>query len=490
LYNAYKDCRKRKRGALNTQKFEFESADNIYDLACEIQKGKYLPSRSVCFITHQPKLREIFAADFRDRIIHHLVVRELEKIYEPAFIFDSCASRPGKGIHFAVKRLQSFMMKTTKSCKIPGFYLQLDIRSFFMSIDKNILFNIIEKKLYNKKMENADALLYLLHKIIFHDCSKNFLFRGDNVNDLNKIPPHKSLFKIPENKGLPIGNLTSQFFANVYLNELDQFVKTNLKCRFYIRYVDDFVLLSQSEQHLLYFKEKIEFFLKEKLSLEIKNPIKTGRVSEGIDFLGYITRPKYILVRRRILNNLKYKLVLFENKLVKIKKIKNAAAFVYFSRPDLVKELKQTLSSYLGHFRHADSFNLVNSVFQKNDWLNKFLYLKNYRVFDKFKYKGNFRSLDLQFDFFRQRLEGFILFIKVGKYYELYNDDAFFAQKALGLKKINTKKNFENQSGFPVWRQKEIFNKIFMMKRNFAIIEQEETGKYVKNRYVKMFFEF
>jgi len=140
VYHAYMDCRKGKRGTINAIQFEFNMIDHLFQLALDIQKGAYWLSRSVCFVTTSPKLREVFAADFRDRIVHHLIVRKLEPIWERAFIYDSHASRSGKGIHLAIKRLQKFMLKASLNRKRKAYYLQLDIRSFFMSIDKNILF--------------------------------------------------------------------------------------------------------------------------------------------------------------------------------------------------------------------------------------------------------------------------------------------------------------------------------------------------------------
>ncbi|MDA3896746.1 MAG: reverse transcriptase domain-containing protein [Desulfobacteraceae bacterium] len=213
VYEAYLDCRRRKRGTVNALRFEFDLLNRLTALALDLQKGTYQPSRSVCFIVRSPKFREIFASDFRDRIVHHLVVRELEKYWEPRFIFDSYACRKDKGIHAAVKRLQGFMLKATFSGKKTAYFLQLDIRSFFMSIDKYILFSIFQDS------GVPDVMGDLLQRIIFHDCTQNYYFRGDR-RMMAQIPPHKSLFKVGADKGLPIGNLTSQFFANVYLNEL------------------------------------------------------------------------------------------------------------------------------------------------------------------------------------------------------------------------------------------------------------------------------
>ena len=304
VFNAYLDCRKRKRGTINAIKFEFDLMDQLFELALHLQQGVYRPSSSVCFITATPKLREIFAADFRDRVVHHLLVRKLEEIWEPRFIHDSYASRRGKGTHTAIVRLRQFMTKATKNGRRPAYFLQLDIRSFFVSIDKGILFGIFEERLKTVEQVEADVLLYLLHAVIFHDCVAGHRFRG-NPAVIDALPEHKTLFKAPKGKGLPIGNLTSQFFANVYLNELDQFVKHVLKCRYYLRYVDDFILVSESHRQLLLWQEKIEGYLKHRLDLSLKSGWGIKRVSDGADFLGYIVRQDYVLVRRRVVNNLK-----------------------------------------------------------------------------------------------------------------------------------------------------------------------------------------
>jgi RNA-directed DNA polymerase len=278
VYRAYLDCRKRKRGTINGIRFEFESLDNLFDLALGLQQGTYRPTRSVCFVTTTPKLREIFAADFKDRVVHHLLVRELEKIWEPCLIHDSYASRKGKGTHGAVKRLREFMLKITKNGKVPAWMVQLDIRSFFMSIDKDLLFQIFENRLLRQKDPQSFAMLYLLHRIIYHSCSRDYVFRG-NPAVLAKVPEHKSLIKIEENKGLPIGNLTSQFFANVYLNGLDLFIKKQLKCRYYVRYVDDFVLLSGKREELEQWVMRISSFLKESFALSDHKSVFSGQDS-------------------------------------------------------------------------------------------------------------------------------------------------------------------------------------------------------------------
>ena len=482
VYKAYLDCRRRKRGTINALKFEYKLLDNLFSLASDLQKGAYQPSRSVCFVTQSPKLREIFAADFRDRVVHHLVVRELEKFWEPRFIHDSYACRVGKGIHGAVERLQGFMCKATKSQKQAAFFLQLDIRSFFTSIDKDILFLIFRQRI------ESEVLLQLLFKIIFHDCTEDYVFKG-NRQMLKKIPTQKSLFGSGKDKGLPIGNLTSQFFANVYLNELDQFVKHHLRCRFYLRYVDDFILVDSSPDQLLAWREQIERFLKERLSLELKERSSIRRVSEGADFLGYIVRPGYILARRRVVNNLKLKLAYFQEKVIHEFCIKGGAIWRISLEPELVGELRQVIASYLGHFQHANTFNLVSSLFKKNNWLKEIFFLNNGKIVERLKYRGVFRSLKAQIRFYRDRLKGYLLFFQVGKYIELYERDALLVSERLGLKVSKGLRGKTEFVGFPKYMTEHFIRKTLSLGYNLALIAEGAVGRYVRERYVRELYE-
>ena len=172
IYRAYKDCIKHKRNTLNALEFETDLIENICNLEEELESRTYRIGRSLCFLASSPKLREIFAADFRDRVVHHVLVRELEPLYEKKFIHDVYNNRKGKGIHGAMERAKSFM----RSVGDDGYYLQLDIKGFFYNLDKNILFKQMfsdiqkETTLINKK-----EMLYLLNKIIYHDPTKNYV---------------------------------------------------------------------------------------------------------------------------------------------------------------------------------------------------------------------------------------------------------------------------------------------------------------------------
>jgi hypothetical protein len=184
--------------------------------------------------------------------------------------------------------------------------------------------------------------LWLARTIIFHDCAHDVPPKIQSPAALfAKLPAEKSLFKISKGKGLPIGNLTSQFFANVYLNELDQFVKHKLKAHYYVRYVDDFVILSSSKRKLEIFRRKIGDFLQTKLNLKLHpQKQKISQIKNGIDFVGYFVKPDYILVRRRVVGEFKYRLTL--------------------QGLNPCRNWQQTESSYFAHFRWANSWRLRN----------------------------------------------------------------------------------------------------------------------------------
>lgn len=197
--------------------------------------------------------------------------------------------------------------------------------------------------------------MYLTKTIIFHDPTENFSKKGD-IDLFRQLPLQKSLFGVQENNGLPIGNLTSQFFANVYLNSLDHFVKRQLKVRYYYRYVDDLVLLSESPQKLFTWRAQIERFLQTELKLKLhKKKDRYGSVYQGIDFVGYVTKPSYILCRRRVVNNLKTKLYIFNQR------HKNGLA-----TKKEIERITKTINSYFGHLAQADCYRLRKNIYQKH----------------------------------------------------------------------------------------------------------------------------
>lgn len=307
LLIAYKDCRRNKTNTVNHLKFLENLESNLFALQQQLASRTYTPGRSIAFIVTTPKVREIFAAEFRDRVVHHLLYNYLAPYYEKQFIYDSWACRPKKGTHRAVHRVQSFMNTAQKLDSSQHYYLQMDVKSFFTSIDKAILYKIIANKINNKEV------LWLVKVIIFHDCARDIPPKlQSHPKTFRQLPPGKSLFKTPKGIGIPIGNLTSQFFANIYLNELDQYVKHHLKAKYYSRYVDDFVIVAKDAITLEQYRQQICSFLVQSLHLEA-HPKKQiiNNMHNGMDFLGYIIRPDYILVRKRVVVQWRRKMELY-----------------------------------------------------------------------------------------------------------------------------------------------------------------------------------
>ncbi len=350
---------------INAAKFELNFEVGLLELQRELIAHTYKPGRSICFVVSKPKLREIFAADFRDRIVHHVLVHALEPVWDPKFIYQSYACRHNKGAHRAIEDMKKYIRKVNNDKDNPAYYLQLDIQSFFVSLKKDILFELIERQVKNPE------ILWLARTIIFHNPVDNY-HRKSQMSLFNQIPPHKSLFKVIPGQGLPIGNLTSQFFANVYLNELDQFVKHKLKIKYYLRYVDDFVILSKDKEQLKVWRDEINNFLWERLKLNL-HPKKQvlQKVGNGINFVGFVVKPDYTLARRRVVRNMKQKLRYFNQ-------------FPTYSEVGLPNMLA-VVNSYYGQFKHSKSFGLRRKL-----WVKDFGKLQNY-----------FEPVDKNFSYFK-----------------------------------------------------------------------------------------
>ena len=359
LYRAYLDCRKTKRKTINALKFEWNMERNLFQLQKELAAKRYYPGRSICFVVKDPCPREIFAASFRDRVVHHLLVKEVEEIGEKSFIFDSFSCRKGKGTHLAVKRLKAFIRRATENYKREVFYLQLDISGFFMSIDHSILYSFFKEMIFkqNQSCQRERDLFWLARIIIFYRPTENYITKGD-LSLFKLIPSRKSLFHSSYGQGLPIGNYSSQFFANLYLNKFDHFIKRKLGSRYYLRYVDDFILLDKNSLKLKKQREEIKYFLKRNLKLKLSlkkqklQPLKTG-----VDFLGYFLGYGYILVRQKVVRR-------FKNRLRLIRVVLKEKVFKKKNKESLAREILAVINSYYGHFRHAFSFNLRKDIYE------------------------------------------------------------------------------------------------------------------------------
>ena len=464
LYRQYYHCRRNKRNTVNALRFEAEQEKNLIALREALIERTYQPRRSVCFFTSRPKLREILAADFRDRVVHHLLVDYLEKFWEPVFIHDSYACRKGKGVHSGVQRLQQFIRQVSANGSRSAWYLQLDIRNYFMTIDRNILFGMLSAGL------NDETALWLTRMLVYHDVTEHCHVRG--CPELQaRIPPHKTLFGAGPDKGLPIGNLNSQFFANVYLNRLDQFVKHELKCRYYLRYCDDFLLLDNDPDQLRAWKAQIEDYLQDKLALDLNPRQRLAPVSNGIDFLGYIVRRDYLLVRRRVVNNLKVKLRDYESRLVSEQ---HGVRCYQFNEP-LLDALSATVSSYLGHFKLANCWHLWQSLWARYSFLAQYFDFdaKQWKLVRKYSVPAGLRVVRQQYRYFRWRFPEDVLFFRVGRFFEFYDIGETPQLASLGLKKMGWNRRGARH-GFPARNLKQKLSKLLSQGDTVLLIGEKE----------------
>ena len=294
LVQAYYDCRRTKRNSASALAFEMDLEKNLIGLHDDLIAGTYRPGRSICFVVTRPKAREVWAAAFRDRVVHHLLYNRVAPRFYASFIADSCACIPGRGTLYAATRLEAKIRSASQNWSKPIFYLKCDLANFFVAIDKEVLRRQLAAKI------TEPWRLALAEQILMHDPREDYEVRSPAYL-FNRVPQHKRLTAQPARLGLPIGNLSSQFFANVYLDALDQFAKHQLGAKHYVRYVDDFVFLHESPQQLNAWLAEVEAFLP---SLGAKlNPTKTilQPVDRGVDFVGHIIKPWRRTTRKRSL---------------------------------------------------------------------------------------------------------------------------------------------------------------------------------------------
>ena len=300
------------------KEFWFHLEDNLFNLFSELKTDKYRHGSYESFFVKDPKSREIHKAKTKDRIVHQAIHQILVPIFEPTFIYNSYSSRKEKGCHKAVYKFEESVKRATKNNQYNYWIVKCDIKKFFNSIDHQILISLIEKKIKDK------LALKLIKEIL-------------------------SSFDLEQGKGLPLGNTTSQLFANIYLNELDKFVKENLKVKFYIRYNDDFVLIHQDKDYLEKNVFKIKEFLRNNLKLNLPEDKTIFRkYSWGTDFLGYVIHPNYVLPKKR---NRRRLIKIIQKKLNDF----NEGKIAYHS-------LLGTTNSYLGLLKHSNSYNLKQKI--------------------------------------------------------------------------------------------------------------------------------
>ena len=333
---AWKKARKGKTQKQYVIDFEKDIKNNLVLLRIELLLHSYRPKPLENFILRDPKTRIISVSDFRDRVVHHAICNIIEPLFDRTFIYDSYANRKRKGTLAAIKRLEAFQRKVSRNKtavkkfnKINvhrGFFLKADIKKYFDTVDHKILLEIIKRKIKDQE------LLFLLRKILANHESKE------------------------SGKGMPLGNLTSQFLANVYLNELDQFVKKQLKAKYYIRYVDDFIILHNDKYILSCYKEKLEKFLNDNLSLRLnQDKSKIEPLARGVQFLGFRTFYYHKILKKKNTRRIYHKVHSLEND--------------YHSRKISYDKLYDFLEGWCAYARNANTFrlrkNLLGQIEQK-----------------------------------------------------------------------------------------------------------------------------
>ena len=338
VFAAYYECRKHKRRTMNALLFEINLEENLIQLWQEINNGTYQVGKSVAFIVKHPVFREVFAANFRDRVVHHLVIRKLWSLINAALSPSSYSCRPGMGTLYGVKKVYEQMQICSSGFRKKYYVLRLDIRGFFMHIQHDKLYEMLAHLVQTGYHgTDKEILLKLMKQIIFTPVQENCSIKG-NKNDWKFLPVSKSLFHIGRSKGLPIGNLTSQIFANFYLYPLDRYISSQ-QGMFYGRYVDDMVLLHLSKKSLLNCKKEIEKILST-LGLKLharKTHLLHG--TQGFNFVGVYLLPHRIYIGRRLKSFFFSKLacLLHENNL---------------------QHILCVMNSYLGLMRHYHSYHL------------------------------------------------------------------------------------------------------------------------------------
>ena len=357
LFQAYFDARKNKRNTINALAFEKHFEANVFALCDEILENRYEPKPSICFIVDKPVKREIFAADFRDRVVHHFICNYISPVFEKIFINDSYSCRKGKGTHYGIKRIDHFIRSCSQNYTRDCYILKLDIKGYFMAMNKPLLYKKVKEELIKQKHKidfDLPLVLYLIEKTIFNDPRKNCIIKGRKT-DWAGLPESKSLIHAKRNCGLPIGNLTSQLFGNIYMNDFDHWVKRELGIKYYGRYVDDFVLAHPDKEHLTSLITTIRNYLVDTLNLTLHpDKIYLQHYSKGVQYLGAIIKPHRVYLANRTKGNF-YATIESQNLIARAHKPIKEEQGKFLS----------SMNSYLGIMKHYKSYKLRKNMIFK-----------------------------------------------------------------------------------------------------------------------------
>lgn len=336
LYQAYLEARKSKRYREDVLKFSANLEENLIEIQNELIWKMYKVGRYREFYVYEPKKRLIMALPFKDRVVQWAVYRVLNPLFNKTFTRHSYACRVGKGTHKAADTLQYWLRKADRSPK-KYYFLKMDISKYFYRVDHNIAMKILESKIKDKDT------LWLLEEIIKNDNVAFGLPLGMEPGD---CPKHMRLF----DKGMPIGNLTSQLLANIYLNELDQFCKHNLRVKRYIRYMDDFIILHHDKKYLHRLKMEVENFLNDKLELHLNKKTCIRPISLGVEFVGFRIWPTHRKLKKKSAKKMRRRLRYLRK--------------AYARGETTLEKINASVQSYLGVLKHCNSYSLQKSIFK------------------------------------------------------------------------------------------------------------------------------
>lgn len=332
LWLAYRRAAKGKRSTASVARFEFLVADRLVELQAELLAKTYRPGPYTHFTIHEPKRRKISAAPFRDRVVHHALCNVIEPLFEQRFIADSYANRVGKGTHKAIDRLQHFARRYR-------YVLRMDVVQHFPSLDHAILRQAIAEVIHDQEVLWLVDLILASGAGVLADEYTMVYFPGDD------------LLAVHRPRGLPIGNLTSQFWSNVYMTGLDHFVKKILRCRAYLRYVDDFALFSDSKAQLWQWKRAvIDYLATQRLTVH-ETSAQVQPVAAGIPWLGFVVYPTHRLLKQRNAVN-------FARRLRRNLDLYTAGSITF-------AELDASVKGWVNHVRYADTWGLRKTIFKR-----------------------------------------------------------------------------------------------------------------------------
>lgn len=336
-------------------RYEKHLRRNLIALCDELFERRYKAQPSTCFCVDHPKKREIFAAEFKDRIVHHLIFNYVHVMLERTFIHDSYSCIKDRGTHFGIERMAKHIRSCSQNYRRKVYVMKMDIKGYFMHIDRALLYKLTADtilKMADRESDikgvrwreriDIDFVLYMIREVIMLDPTEDCRVVG-TMKDWEGLPNSKSLFYSPAGCGLPIGNLTSQLFSNVYLNGLDQYMKRSLGCKYYGRYVDDFYVVSESCTFLHNVAKKAEEYLKRELRLGVnRGKTKIYLSTQGVDFLGGYIKPGRVYISAQSLRRMK-------RQMRKLGELEDEDALA-------------SINSYLGVLSHFKTYNIRRSL--------------------------------------------------------------------------------------------------------------------------------